>query len=65
MKKSASRVFAKGFTLIELMIVIAIVGILTAIAIPLFNDYKGRASDASAQADAKAATAILTLAFRR
>lgn len=65
MKKSLSRVFMKGFTLIELMIVVAIVAILTAIAIPLFNDYKGRSSDASAQADAKAAAATLTLAFRR
>ncbi len=40
----------KGFTLIEVMIVVAIVGILTAIAMPSYNEYIRRGHRADARA---------------
>ena len=52
-----------GFTLVELMVVVGIIGILVAIAIPVLSGARARASDRAAQSDLRNATTSELLVF--
>ncbi|MGH7391091.1 MAG: type IV pilin protein [Candidatus Rokuibacteriota bacterium] len=54
---------ARGFTLIELMIVVAIIGVLTAIAIPLYAGITSKARLSKAQADTRTLATAVTMYF--
>ena len=54
---------AKGFSLLELLVVVAIIGLLTAIAIPQFVSYRARAVDSQMKSDLKNAALAMDSYF--
>ncbi|MCW2538675.1 MAG: pilA [Frankiales bacterium] len=53
----------KGFTLIELLVVVVIIGILIAIAIPLYLNYQKGAKDKATQSDVRGAVSTIEQCF--